>query len=598
MRPNHLDEKGGTKHSEDAPHFEDIFTSRKHTMDYFTPDGVMLRTGYKNKRDWYLLPIREMLDNDIDFLWKYYKGTEDASIVVDVSMDNDLFRLKIQNSNYKNIHVFSDLKSIFDYDMRYGSKQDLHIISRGMLGDAMKQILSLGYVLLHTSDDGTAFTDKQWEYPLIIRHNKKEWKIYLHIDKALQAPRVKLIQSLKEVAHTGTELELVLPIIDEVPDCLDRDYIEQFCRKYSVFTIDITFKFRILDDIKHNAEWKREGNDSISDEIDITSECAGAISTVPVRGILNIDIPAPHPISREWSNTNSIHSYKPEEFVNRIINVHDKDATSVHDALRSFREGTHIRKTDENQISLSELLSKPDKDKRIEELYYQLKNIDGPAKDLSLPYTTNTKQRSRMLSTRIRKLYDTDSEKEPSYKLVRGFYNNGVVKYPFAFEIIGIPFNNPSEKSTEIITAINYSVSPRENTFEGDYQWYDKNGQIHSAKNFDDLLQKHGFHKYNGPRSRLPSVILANLITPRRDPQGYDKSSIDTQPFTKTIATAVDRMSSGMQTFRAAGYTFREADDYGTARRHDVNTKVSCGELLEQFLVEERGLSKKSENEK
>ena len=70
--------------------------------------------------------------------------------------------------------------------MRYGSKQDVHIITRGMLGDAMKQILSLGYVLLHASDDGTAFADKQWEHPLIMRHNGKKWKIYLTVDKATQ----------------------------------------------------------------------------------------------------------------------------------------------------------------------------------------------------------------------------------------------------------------------------------------------------------------------------------------------------------------------------------------------------------------------------
>ncbi len=126
-------------------------------MDYFTADGVILRTGYKNKLDWYLLPIREILDNDADFLWTHYKGSDNTSITVDINMDDQLFHLKIRNSNLANVPVFPDLKSIFDYDMRYGSKQDVHIITRGMLGDAMKQILSLGYVLLHANDDGTAF---------------------------------------------------------------------------------------------------------------------------------------------------------------------------------------------------------------------------------------------------------------------------------------------------------------------------------------------------------------------------------------------------------------------------------------------------------
>ena len=52
---------------------------------------------------------------------------------------------------------------MFDYEQRYGSKQDLHIISRGMLGDAMKQIRAFGYTLIHLHDDGTSFEDKQWE---------------------------------------------------------------------------------------------------------------------------------------------------------------------------------------------------------------------------------------------------------------------------------------------------------------------------------------------------------------------------------------------------------------------------------------------------
>ena len=39
--------------------------------------------------------------------------------------DDKVFRLKIRNSNYKNIPVFSNLDAIFDYEMRYGSKQDI-----------------------------------------------------------------------------------------------------------------------------------------------------------------------------------------------------------------------------------------------------------------------------------------------------------------------------------------------------------------------------------------------------------------------------------------------------------------------------------------
>ena len=90
-------------------HEKEISTSRKHSMDYFTTEGVILRTGYKNKLDWYLLPIREMLDNGADFLWKYYKGSNNANIRVEVRMDDQIFRLKIRNSNAKKYSCISDL---------------------------------------------------------------------------------------------------------------------------------------------------------------------------------------------------------------------------------------------------------------------------------------------------------------------------------------------------------------------------------------------------------------------------------------------------------------------------------------------------------
>ena len=127
--------------SSDVPSNE-IFSSIKHSMDYVTVNGVILRTGYANKSDWYLLVIKELLDNATDFLWKNYPGSADAYITVDITKDNSLFHIRVRNTNSRNIPVFQNLSAIFDYDIRYGSKQNQHIISRGILGDAMKQILA------------------------------------------------------------------------------------------------------------------------------------------------------------------------------------------------------------------------------------------------------------------------------------------------------------------------------------------------------------------------------------------------------------------------------------------------------------------------
>jgi hypothetical protein len=128
----------------------------------------------------------------------------------------------------------------------------VHVVSRGMLGDAMKQILSLGYVLLHTNDDGTAFTDEQGTYPLIIRYNKEEWLVSVEVNKAAQtAPTDIKLNKQVFLKYTDTEIELWLPVIDEVRNDLTRDYIEEFCRKYTLFNTGVSFKFTIIDFIHH-----------------------------------------------------------------------------------------------------------------------------------------------------------------------------------------------------------------------------------------------------------------------------------------------------------------------------------------------------------
>ena len=37
---------------------ENFSTSRKHSMDYVTVDGIILMTGYLNKRAWYHLVLQ------------------------------------------------------------------------------------------------------------------------------------------------------------------------------------------------------------------------------------------------------------------------------------------------------------------------------------------------------------------------------------------------------------------------------------------------------------------------------------------------------------------------------------------------------------
>ena len=573
-----LDENDGNKQSKDEPPPPEISTSRKHSVDYFRKDGFILRTGYSDIRDWYLLPIREGLDNGIDFLWKHYRG-RDTSINVDIYKNDKLFRVRIRNSNPKDIPVFEDLDAIFDYDMRYGSKQDVHVITRGMLGDAMKQILSLGYILIHISDDGTEFQDKQWEYPLIIRHNKEECKIYLQYDKAKQEPSIKF--EFGGCNFTDTEIEVVLPIIGQVQNTLDRAYIEKFCKEYAILTTDVSLKFNILDE-------NTEGDYSSARPSNISSELMNVLSSAPPRGKVNIEVHALKSIvaTKEWHNADSIYSYSPAEFTSRITNVHHKQKTIVYDVLRSFREGTNVKKNGKIEKSVADLVLDPNRYMEIEDLYKELKNALRPQRKLSIPYTTNRKDRVKGMVPRIADLYTIDKTREPAYRIEWGYYDDGIVKYPFAFEILGIPLANPIEAKTKFMGAVNYSISPNGIKFEGEYHSDD---QI--DKNVDELLRTFGFHKHSAKKSRLPCLVIGNLITPRRDPHGYDKSRIDTKPFRQTIVAAIKKMAADIPTLHAAGYIMRSKDDdYRNARQKKINRKVSAKDLLRKFLVKERGL--------
>lgn len=271
------DRKNESKH--DTPHNrntnnnttnnkKDILSSRRHSLDYVTTDGVILRTGHADRKTWYLLCLKELFDNCIDFLWKYYQGAAvtDVTIETEITKTNDsMLHIKIRNTNRKNISVFQNLSAIFDFDMRYGSKQNQHIISRGMLGDAMKQILSWPYVLIHTTKEGNGngFVDRQWDKPLIIRHNGLERHVFLHVDKGNQTINsdVRSAASIKKLSHTDTETELTWPIPDDID--LDIHDIERYCRLYPILTTDVSFKFRLIDNSRDKQYYTHYAHDIV-----------------------------------------------------------------------------------------------------------------------------------------------------------------------------------------------------------------------------------------------------------------------------------------------------------------------------------------------
>lgn len=64
------------------------------------------------------------------------------------------------------------------------------------------------------------------------------------------------------------------------------------------------------------------------------------------------------------------------------------------------------------------------------------------------------------------------------------------------------------------------------------------------------------FGKYAEPKTKLTSIIAVNLISPKIDYHGHDKSRIDTQPYTNAIIRAIKKIAGDVKTFKAAGFKF------------------------------------------
>jgi hypothetical protein len=588
-----MDKKHGDKAQENEVKMvppSEIFSSRKHSMDYVSSDGVKLRTGYADKRFWFVLILKELLDNAVDFFWKHYRGSNNATITVNITKDDRLLCVRVSNTNDDDIQVFKDLDLVFNYEIRYGSKQNEFVISRGMLGDAMKQILAFGYVLIHLEDDRNEFTDRQWEHPLIIRHNKKEWKVLLHVDKAKEEILASFELSKEELKHPETEIEVVLPLAEDFDFC---DLLE-FCKVYPLLTTDISFKFRLVDisGSKLSQQPQPVSHTEGSRYEDPLEHQPLQVPSSPKPRSVIIEYPALHPISTEWNNITSVHYYKKEEFLNRLVRVHNK-STLVYDVLRTSREGTNLKKNDpDNYISIGELITHPDRDKKVERLYYELKNTLPPPHELSLPYKNTKQSRKNALTERITRVYPGLDPEKAVYKVVNGIHHDKDIEYPFFFEIIAIPYSTETldneYKSSKFIGTVNYSLSPRSNSFEGRYAWTNKRDKddIYDfcASTAEEMLSHKGFKFYDhaGPKVKLPSIIIANLVSPRVDYHGHDKSRVDTKSFIPHIMEAIQKMAKEIQTFRAAGYTFYNERRHDTAK---TQRKIGTEEALEELIM-------------
>jgi hypothetical protein len=217
-----------------------VATSTNKLMSYITVKAIESETSYLLIQ-WFLFTLKELSDNAWDFLKDHYpnRPKEDRRIEVTIKVDlkpegeKNILRVAVLNSNVDNIPVFEDLDSVFNFDKWYSTKRYQHRETCGSLGDFLKRALGMGYASwIEGVNDDNSFTDKQWEEPLILRHNGQEKRVYITVNKGSNEPIKVEFEEGSSYNATHAEVEVALPI-----DRLFEDRVRELEHYYKIYKI-------------------------------------------------------------------------------------------------------------------------------------------------------------------------------------------------------------------------------------------------------------------------------------------------------------------------------------------------------------------------
>ncbi len=140
------------------------------------------------------------------------------------------------------------LKSIFDFDRYHSSKRNQFKITKGALGDALKEVLCIPHVLAHDSEINN------WDYPLKIYAAQKVFQVYLAIDRINQLVHARIDDEADDDAevtyYDNTKIEVTLPVV--IVEGQNKDYLitrlYNYLCNYAIFATHIGFSFEYESD--------------------------------------------------------------------------------------------------------------------------------------------------------------------------------------------------------------------------------------------------------------------------------------------------------------------------------------------------------------
>jgi hypothetical protein len=275
------------------------------------------------------------------------------------------------------------------------SKRNQFKITRGALGDAFKELLSIPYAL---AIEGLGF-DK-WEKPLIIRDSasRKEFTVKLKVDKANQG--IEPIFAVEDLSSAGSRWYYLSSLyrtqnIHEIQVDLflpfdSRSAAESMIRKFKdllnqyLYNTHIVFNFRIDDPANRNI-W-----------MNLETQQAQEIITNAQKNNNNKKLQ-----ERQQQHLTSIHYYTFTEFENLLYGLEDNNALAYDKLYRIFRECTNLKKTDElKSLTVGELKNTA-KDTKLR-LFRSLRNALPPKEKLDLPLGVSSKSKDRKAAIKKR----------------------------------------------------------------------------------------------------------------------------------------------------------------------------------------------------
>jgi len=538
-------------------------------MDYATIYGIRSRTGI-DEEQMGLFVMKELIDNALDYLEKNNLVRKEVKVFV--TKEPSYIRIRVLNSDQPASSLGSSstslsedmIRSIFNFDSFYSTKRNLYKISRGALGDALKEVACIPYAIADRYDI------QGWQEPLIITTSTgKRFQIKIQIDKLEQTIRseVKEIveydrqeeqkKTTQDQNDAGgyTELEVHIPEINTL-DLLHNKLKVLFLR-YALLNTHVTFHFEF--------PGSNRGRDDASDA-NITT-----VIDLPVPGAFAVPTNQQQQqseINHHWGNLSSIHYYSLSDFKRFILGIsQENENISVYDLIsKNLREASNIQKGKIPSITIREL--KQDQQK-IQSLYTILKNTLPPKTKLEVPFDLKIRQQS--FHDRIEMLGYKVTNIKYRAKHVYHKSEDGNISFPFLFEVAIV---NTQYSPYWFLHVEGINCSPTYNTFLASssadtFVWKtrSKSNKINKARNIFEILEKCGYSYIKEKCKHPRAIVILNLVTPRVEYKSYGKSDIYLEPFADTVADTAYRISSsdGRNSFACGDNGSRNTNNQLTA---------------------------------